>query len=305
MCGLHQLLFKRIASILACVVRMSSSCTREFVKLHVHFTGKWKGVRVAVKTMEHQSAGSRSYIAVAKEKLLGIASVHPNVVSAFVLSLHISPPVLALCQYAFLMTQFVMELLQVAVYAVMTEELPSEVPCSLKSSIVMELCDSGSLLHNREKLWTVLERDHPKGMYMVLKCLIEVLFGMEYLHSVGIIHGDLKCASVLCASKRLDARGWVCKIADFGLSGSRANFEDHCSSHPGTAVFAAPEVLAGGRKGFQSDVYAFGILAWHLVSLGSPELELLDSHIMYNVCVRKGGDRSFPTAYHMLLESWL
>ncbi len=184
-------------------------------------------------------------------------------------------------------------MLQVAVYAVMTEELPSEAPCSLKSSIVMELCDSGSLLHNREKLWTTLEQNQSKGMHMILKCLIEVLFGMEYLHSIGVVHGDLKCANVLCSSRRLDARGWVCKIGDFGLSESRGSFGDHCSSHPGTAVFAAPEVLAGGRKGFESDVYAFGILAWHLVSLGSPELKLLDSQIMYQVCER-GWRPEFP-----------
>ena len=132
-------------------------------------------------------------------------------------------------------------------------------------------------------------------MYVVLKCLIEVLCGMVYLHSVGIIHGALKCANVLCSSKRLDARGWVCKIADFGLSESRESFEDHCSSHPGTAILAAPEVLAGGRKGFPSDVHAFGILAWHLVSLGSPEVELLDSQIMYSVCER-GWRPDFPNS---------
>ena len=278
---------------------------------HLHHTGTWKGVKVAVKTMEHQCAGSRSYIAVAMEKLLGIASVHPNVVSALVcpvsalscLLLHSFPD-----RGLDMLTSHVTRILQVAVYAVMTEELPSEAPCTLKSSIVMELCDSKSLLHHRERVWGVLERNQSKGMHMVLKCLIEVLFGMEYLHSIGITHGDLKCANVLCSSKRLDARGWVCKIGDFGLSESRDSFEDHCSSHPGTAVFAAPEVLAGGRKGFKSDVYAFGILAWHLVSLGSSEVEMQDGQIMYQVCERgwrpELPERT-PTAFkELVLSCW-
>ena len=101
---------------------------------HLHHTGTWKGVKVAVKTMEHQCAGSRSYIAVAMEKLLGIASVHPNVVSALVcpvsalscLLLHSFPD-----RGLNMLTSHVTRILQVAVYAVMTEELPSEAPCTL------------------------------------------------------------------------------------------------------------------------------------------------------------------------------
>ena len=53
---------------------------------YLHRTGTWKGVIVAVKTMEHQCPGSRSYMAVTLEKLLGIASVHPNVVSTLLWS---------------------------------------------------------------------------------------------------------------------------------------------------------------------------------------------------------------------------
>lgn len=150
----------------------------------------------------------------------------------------------------------------------------------------MELCDAGSLLHLQARLWTVLGSDRPRGMHMVLKSLLDVLFGMEYLHSIGIFHGDLTCANVLCSSKRLDARGFVCKVADFGLSGIRKGLQNHCSSHAGTAIFAAPEVLAGGKKSFQSDVYAFGILAWQLVSLGSPEADLLDGQVIFQVCDR-------------------
>lgn len=43
-------------------------------------TGRWKGVNVAVKVIEHQGAGHNSNIAVAREKMIGIASAHPNVV---------------------------------------------------------------------------------------------------------------------------------------------------------------------------------------------------------------------------------
>lgn len=61
-------------------------------------------------------------------------------------------------------------------------------------------------------------QDYQKGLVWVLKCLLEIVFGMEYLHSIGVVHGDLKCSNVMCTSKMSDTRGFVCKIADFGLA---------------------------------------------------------------------------------------
>ena len=58
-------------------------------------------------------------------------------------------------------------LLQVAVYAVLTEEPRRRFSIadpfaaessSLKTSIVMELCDRGSLLHMREKIWAMMKQ---------------------------------------------------------------------------------------------------------------------------------------------------
>lgn len=46
----------------------------------------------------------------------------------------------------------------------------------------------------------------------MLRCLLEIVFGMEYLHSLSIVHGDLKCANVLCKSSTSDARGFTCKV---------------------------------------------------------------------------------------------
>jgi serine/threonine protein kinase len=50
----------------------------------------------------------------------------------------------------------------------------------------------------------------------VLLCLVDVASGMAYLHSVGVLHGDLKSANVLLKSTATDIRGFVCKLADFG-----------------------------------------------------------------------------------------
>ena len=50
----------------------------------------------------------------------------------------------------------------------------------------------------------------------VLMCLMDIASAMAYLHSVGVLHGDLKSANVLLKSTATDLRGYVCKLADFG-----------------------------------------------------------------------------------------
>ncbi len=50
----------------------------------------------------------------------------------------------------------------------------------------------------------------------VLMCLLDIASAMAYLHSVGVLHGDLKSANVLLKSTATDLRGYVCKLADFG-----------------------------------------------------------------------------------------
>lgn len=46
---------------------------------------------------------------------------------------------------------------------------------------------------------------------LMLRCLIDIAAGMEYLHSLGVIHGDLKGANVLLKSTGYYP-GFVCKV---------------------------------------------------------------------------------------------
>ncbi|KAI5307910.1 hypothetical protein KEM55_007078, partial [Ascosphaera atra] len=70
----------------------------------------------------------------------------------------------------------------------------------------------------------------------------EVVLGLEYLHSRGILHRDLKLENVL-----IDKDGHA-KLADFGLA--KELTEGRTSSFVGTDDYVAPEIIAHGIDGY-------------------------------------------------------
>ncbi|KAH6827117.1 hypothetical protein C2S53_004723 [Perilla frutescens var. hirtella] len=73
-----------------------------------------------------------------------------------------------------------------------------------------------------------------------------IVKGLEYLHSKGIVHCDIKGSNILIS------RGEA-KIADFGCA--KAVGESVIS---GTPLFMAPEVARGEEQGFLADIWALG-----------------------------------------------
>ena len=64
---------------------------------------------------------------------------------------------------------------------------------------------------------------------------------MLHLHSLNVLHSDLKARNVLLATAGGDGRGVVAKVGDFGLSLKMDHTETHISHvYQGTMTHMAP-----------------------------------------------------------------
>ncbi|BDA51505.1 probable mitogen-activated protein kinase kinase kinase 9 at C-terminar half [Coccomyxa sp. Obi] len=173
------------------------------------------------------------------------------------------------------------------------------------AALVMEYADLGSL-------HTAISGGRIEGnLDAVLLCARDVAVGMAYLHSMDIIHSDLKPANVLLKSAEAtlsDARGFTCKarIADFGMARRIAAGRNYiCIDMPGSLQYTAPEALQAGKMTKSSDVYSFAILLLELWSGCASYTDQNYYGVLYSVVCgcRPSVPADAPGGYRALLEA--
>ena len=141
--------------------------------------------------------------------------------------------------------------------------------------IVMEFIPLGSLegLMSKKVLSSELK----------IRYVREICYGMKYLHSMNIIHRDLKLTNVLVVSDDSNSTQAICKISDFGTS-REVDMKSTLSmsqsmtmtSNIGTPLYMAPEILSGvGHYSQKADVYSYGILMVSLWNQKPPYYEVV------------------------------
>ncbi|KNC55846.1 TKL protein kinase [Thecamonas trahens ATCC 50062] len=96
----------------------------------------------------------------------------------------------------------------------------------------------------------------------VLRMIKDSALGMNYLHSLNIIHRDFKSLNLLVDE------GYNVKITDFGLS--RVLSKDSTATPHGTYAWRPPEMFRSEKYDHKVDVYSFGIVLWELITRRIP-----------------------------------
>jgi len=79
----------------------------------------------------------------------------------------------------------------------------------------------------------------------------EVAAALAYVHSHGVVHGDVKPGNVLVE------RSGRCRLADFGIARGP---QERAQERRGTPLFVSPEQLRGCAATPASDVYSLGLV---------------------------------------------
>jgi serine/threonine protein kinase len=90
--------------------------------------------------------------------------------------------------------------------------------------------------------------------------ICDIVLGMRYMHSRGIMHGDLKPSNIL-----LNGR-WRGLISDFGVSRFESS-RDSVTQNDGTIRYSAPELCRDTCPcSRQTDVFSFGLVLYEILT---------------------------------------
>jgi len=179
-----------------------------------------------------------------------------------------------------------------------------------------------------ESLAQYLERENTMSQSMTLALARQIASGLVAAHGAGIIHRDIKPANLFLLGPQGSPTG--IKIIDFGLSKDLFNISSGPASVNlvlGTAQYMAPEQVLADPIDARTDIYAFGIVLFGMLTgvlpfdlnlgpdlfchqLFSPApppswlLEDLDCRLEQLIlrCVRKHPDNRFDSMQTLLDE---
>ncbi|HEY1341480.1 MAG TPA: protein kinase [Bryobacteraceae bacterium] len=108
----------------------------------------------------------------------------------------------------------------------------------------------------------------------------QIAEALEYAHDKGIVHRDLKPANIK-VEQTADGCSWRVKVLDFGLAKAMAGDADsHCSHESatltmrwapagvllGTPAYMSPEQARGMSVDKRTDIWAFGVVLYEMLS---------------------------------------
>uniref|UniRef100_A0A8C2GRJ2 Myosin light chain kinase, smooth muscle n=1 Tax=Cyprinus carpio TaxID=7962 RepID=A0A8C2GRJ2_CYPCA len=138
--------------------------------------------------------------------------------------------------------------------------------------MVLEIISGGELFER------IVDEDFELTEREVIKYMLQIIDGVQFIHKQDIVHLDLKPENIMCINKT----GSKIKLIDFGLA---RRLEDSGSLKVlfGTPEFVAPEVINYEAISYPTDMWSIGVICYILVSGLSPFMGDNDNETLANV----------------------
>lgn len=120
----------------------------------------------------------------------------------------------------------------------------------------------------------LLRDRYPSGMPRaeVAQIISAVADALDYAHSRGLLHRDVKPANILLSSTSQAGSRRRILLADFGIARELGEISGLTATNMlvGTTAYCAPEQLKGADLGARADQYALGCTAFNLLTGAAP-----------------------------------
>ncbi|XP_067279676.1 serine/threonine-protein kinase 10 [Pseudorasbora parva] len=165
-------------------------------------------------------------------------------------------------------------------------------------SIMIEFCAGGAVDA------TMLELDRGLQEPQIRVICKQMLEALQYLHSMKIIHRDLKAGNIL-----LTLDGDI-KLADFGVSAKNTKTLQRRDSFIGTPYWMAPEVvmcetMKDAPYDYKADIWSLGITLIELAQIEPPHHELNPMRVLLKIAKSEPPTLDQPSKWSMEFNDFL
>lgn len=180
-----------------------------------------------------------------------------------------------------------------------------------KTYIITEFCIGGSLRDILRQPNMVAATKQVRSSAAQLCIARQVVEGMKYLHSIGVVHNDLKASNVMLhPSGEMNCR-WFAKIGDFGIARRMrpGQIRVPMDVMNGTVSHMAPELLQDKHMSKATDVYSFAVLLWEIAAQGESPFSGIDAVDVITAVVKhdlrpKFAENAFRPLIQLATRCW-